>query len=109
MNQQANLFQLIEAIELPISCLDFLNSDYQQGMAGLEEFKKLVKSQKRILSKKYHPDKPGGDIDKMKAVNNIVDFIQTLKIEPPIRMVRVAFQFNGSFGATTSTAATGAW
>lgn len=106
MKKQINLSELVSAIELPLSCLDFIKLDYQNALEGLDEFKKLVKKQRRILSTKYHPDKPGGDADKMKAVNNVVDFLLTLRIEPPVPVHQTIFVWNYSNRGTTGTTAT---
>lgn len=83
MRHQINIFQLVSALDMPASVLDFIKLDYQSALAGMKEFKRLVRKQRRILSTKYHPDRPGGDVKKMKAVNNVADYLLMLVIEPP--------------------------
>jgi hypothetical protein len=93
-------------MELPPDVLDFLKMDYPEALEQMKLFKKLVRKQKRVLSRKYHPDKPGGNLEKMKAVNNVVDYIQTLVIEPP-RPQPVFFRFIHTGTSASSTAAWG--
>jgi len=78
--------------------------NYNDLMEALGKFKKLVKKQRKKLARKYHPDMPKGDEEKMKQINDAVDFVMGLK---PMRIRRpvpvFSFSFNTSTTATSST------
>ncbi len=111
MNKQIDIFALIKLLEIPTSKIDFLKTlfnkgTYQGAVYGLQELKKSAKKQRRILSKKYHPDLASGNAELMKEINAAVDILLQLKIEPPRpQPMVIVFQFGGGF-ATTATAAT---
>lgn len=106
----ADLFTLIAILEMPQSCLKFLQADYHNAVAGLPGFKKAVKQQYRRLALQYHPDKNNGNDKKMKEINAAVDVLLQLRIErPQPQPVRIIFQFGGGGFATqngTTTTAT---
>ena len=76
---------------------------YEQCVKYIEQFKKDVLKQRRLLSKKYHPDLGNGE-DKMKQINNVVDFVKCLRVvKPAPQPVYRYFSFSMSTGGTTST------
>lgn len=77
--------ELTLLLELPLSNLSFFDSN-DPGLitAGFEKFKELVSKQRRILAAKYHPDK-GGDIEKMKTINNAADMLINLNLKIKVR------------------------
>lgn len=69
----------------------------------LEDLKKEVLKQRRLLAKKYHPDLNPINEGRMKEINSIVDFVRSLRIEvPQIQRVTVYCGFGG-FGGTSAT------
>lgn len=112
MQKQINLVELIAVLGFPDTCLDWLRLDYHSAIVGLREFKKAVEKQRRVLSKTYHPDKQNGDLERMKAINETADFLLTLKIQPPQRVVVVYRAFMGgtsSVSTNSTTTSTGYW
>ena len=106
MNKQINILGLIALLEMPESCLNFLKVDYQTAISGLDEFKGVVKKQRRLLAIQYHPDKEYGSNERMKEINAAVDLLLMLRIERPRPQPRViVFQFGG-FASTTSATST---
>ena len=70
----------------------------------LQDFKDLVKKQHRVLAKKYHPDKTGGDDEKIKEINATIDLIMKLEIQRiPQRRQKMQFHFHSSNSTTSST------
>ncbi len=113
MQKQINLVELISFLGLSHTCLDWLRLDYHNALIGLRDFKKAVEKQRRILSKIYHPDKQGGDLEKMKAINEATNILLALRIQPPQRTVVIhmgSFHFWPPGGSTDSaTTSTGCW
>jgi len=103
-----NLQDIVQILELPSTSLNFLkNPDYKEAQKGLNEFKHLVKKQRRQLAKKYHPDL-GHSPEKMKQINQVADLIRTLHLEfkrPQVQIVRI-FVYNSNsvyYSSTTTT------
>jgi hypothetical protein len=72
----------------------------------LIEFKEKVKKQRKELSKKYHPDKTGGDDAKIKEINNVVDLVMKLEIKKQIQRpvnVRIYTTFTSNSTNTGSS------
>lgn len=78
---------------------------YEDACTALEEMKEIIKKQKRILSKKYHPD-VGGDAEKFKEMIELTDALLDLKVQirrpqPTFRVIiRTHYE---SYTATTSS------
>lgn len=106
MVNQIDINKLLQTLELPLSYLAFMqSSDINEMKRGLESFKKLVLAKRKKLAFKYHPDK-GGDIEKLKEINNAVDIIEKLQIveQRPVQQVIRIYQWpTWSDSASTST------
>ena len=101
-----DLFTLVAILEMPESSLSFLKVDYQTAVSGLDEFKAIVKRQRRLLAIQYHPDKEHGKQERMKEINAAVDLLLMLRIERPRPQPRViVFQYGG-FASTSSVTST---
>jgi len=104
MQKQINFQTLLNIIELAPPVLD--NRDFLKATQQFEEWKEIVKKQRKILAKKYHPD-IGGSIEKMQKINEAVDFLLTIKIErkrpQPRRVVIMRTHFSTSATTSTST------
>lgn len=89
-------------LEIPVSAYG-LNERMQKEDAekALQSFKNIVKKQHRMLAKKYHPDKTGGDDEKIKEINATIDLIMKLKIQkmPQPRRQTMQFHFHSSQGS----------
>jgi len=105
-NKPLDLVSLVKAIDLPPECLSFLGKDRAVNVLKkhIEEFKELVRQQRRLLALKHHPDK-GGDGERMKEINDICDLLCKLEAVPH-RPPPVVFSFHRSF---TFTATTNTW
>ena len=99
----------LKILELPTTL--FLSVTHagspQRAKEELENFKNTIKKQKRILAKKYHPDVYSGSEDRIKQINNIIDFIETMNIivRPPRPRVVFHQVFTGSYNNATTTSA----
>lgn len=84
---------------------------YEDACTALEEMKEIIKKQKRILSKKYHPD-VGGDAEKFKEMIELTDALLDLKVQirrpqPTFRVIiRTHYE---SYTATDSTTSSMWW
>jgi len=67
---------------------------------ALAKAKEVFRKQRRKLAKKYHPDRPGGNLEKLQLINAILDQIEKIKIVP---RPRPAFQFSWT-NVTTGSA-----
>ena len=103
----------MDKLELPHSIVDFVpgHASLQQAVSRLDTFKGKIRKQKRLLSKKYHPDVGECNLAKMKEINSIVDALLKLRIEPPRpQNVIIKFHQHGSvFTAGATTTATNGW
>ena len=82
MKKQINIQNLLNLLELPDSCFAFSKWEYHRALEAVKGFKELVKKQRKRLAKKYHPDNNGGDGTRMKEINNAVDILLTVEVEP---------------------------
>ena len=100
-NQRVNIYELVNLIELTLPELP--RNDYHRAIVKFEEFKETVRKQRKILAKKYHPDK-GGSIEHMQKINNAIDILLKINIEP-VRPVRqeVVIVVRGSGSGTSTT------
>ncbi|MCP4366784.1 MAG: hypothetical protein GY797_01530 [Deltaproteobacteria bacterium] len=99
--------EVCRILEIPVSSwkLDSKMS-VEQAMKFVEEFKVMVKKQRKVLAKKYHPDKTGGDDTRIKQVNNMVDIVDKLEITKIPRRPQpqnVRFRFSHTSGTTDGT------
>jgi len=97
--------QVLHILEMDHPIISQLNGcrNYEQGVEYIEQFKKDVLKQRRLLSKKYHPDLGNGE-DKMKQINNVVDFVKCLQVvKPAPQPVFHYFSFSMSTGGTSTT------
>lgn len=110
--KQINLLELILLLELPSTSLNWVKLDYRGALDGLRELKKTLKGQRRKLALKHHPDRGGGDGERMKTINEAIDILLALRIQPPQRQVVVFRSFmGGTSGVSTAstTTSTGCW
>ena len=56
---------------------------YGDACKAVEELQKVLKKQKRIIAKKYHPD-IGGDEEKFKKISDILDQLLEIKAQKAI-------------------------
>lgn len=113
MKKQINIPDLLYILELEPSCMDFIKKGYHQALVGVDEFKELVKKQRKRLAIKHHPDRNSGDDALMKEVNNAADLLLMIEIKPipppQLRpMVRV-FRFDLGTAYTNTTDSTYTW
>ena len=97
--------QVLHILEMDHPIIGQLNGcrNYEQGVEYIEQFKKDVLKQRRLLSKKYHPDLGNGE-EKMKQINNVVDFVKCLQVvKPAPQPVLQYFSFSMSTGGTSTT------
>ena len=116
MKKQINIKELLYILELEHSCMAFTKWEYHRALKGVEVLKDLVKKQRKVLAKKYHPDSNGGDATRMKEINNAVDLLLTIEVvairtPPQLRPIRTGDLFRSypgkvfyhdSGGTTTS-------
>lgn len=113
MQKQINLNDLLEIVEMKGSLNELLTGrcSMEQGKKILSKFKEDLKKQRKDLARRYHPDMSGGSVEKMQMINDAVDNLMKLEIQPqPVQRV-VYYQYN-PYGATTSTTFTstgGGW
>jgi len=105
-----NLQKLLNIIELPPSALAVLNtpSSFDKVKHDIMLFKERVKDQRRVLAKKHHPD-IGGDIDKMKEINDACDLLLKLRIEPIRPPTVIRMYSSAATGYNSTTTASGGW
>ena len=109
MQTEFNIQELLAKIELPLNALDKLQKARCVSVAqqGLNDFKQIVKEQRRVLAKRHHPDK-GGDEKRMQEINNICDWILGSEIIMPVQQPIVTYYsyFSTSSATTASDTAT---
>lgn len=93
-------------LDLPESELRFLQCrEYTALASGLEAFKKICRERRRALAKKYHPDL-GQDPERMKMINEAVDFIQGIRVAlPPPRRIAYHVILQDAYASTSSCSA----
>ena len=98
--KKLSIEEVCRVLELPIDSWTLEgNSGKEKAEKSLQDFKDLVKKQKRTLAKKYHPDKTGGDDTKIKEINSMIDLIMKLeitKIPQRVRPRNVRFHFSSN-------------
>ena len=111
MQGQVNIQAMMQILELPMSevesLLKCLNGNAGKAQPLLTKFKLLVKKQRRYLAKKYHPDMTTGNEDKMKQINNVVDWVLKSRINivkpvQPVYHYEFRFHYGYSGGGTTT-------
>lgn len=104
MQKQINIQELISLVELPAPQL---HGTFVQAYKQFNEWKKLVEKQRKILAKKYHPDK-GGSVDKMQSVNNAIDILLKIELMPPRPRPQIIVRY-ASFSSTSATSTSGTY
>ena len=108
MQTQFNPHELLTALELPLNALDGIQKakSIPTVQRELKDFKQVVKQQRRVLAKRYHPDK-GVDAERMKEINNICDWVLGSEITPiPIQPVVRYYSYSYFSGTTASSTET---
>lgn len=77
---------------------------YDLAVRALEGWKEVLKKQRKLLAKKYHPDR-GGSVEKMQEINSAVDLLLALEVQRRQPQPRVVYFYSSGTSATTSTAA----
>ena len=71
---------------------------FEIALERLEDMKREVRRQRRILAKKFHPDIAGEEgLERMKEINNIAEMLLKLQIQrqpPPQQLYRTVFYMN---------------
>jgi hypothetical protein len=102
--------QALDILELAHSTFDVMSAPNSNLAAKkLNDFKDLVKKQRKLLTKKYHPDLPDGNQEKMKLINNVVDELLKIQIQiqRPVQVVYThVFYSNGNGNYSDSTSST---
>lgn len=79
--QKVPIEDVCKVFEIPISSWAVRGHlSVEQARTALEEFKAIVKTQRKMLAKKYHPDKTGGDDTRIKKINAMYDVVMKLEI-----------------------------
>jgi hypothetical protein len=104
--------EALMVLEMPLNSFEVPRNVHPNiAVKKLEEFKDLVKSQRKKLVKKYHPDVSPNSEDKMKLINNTVDELMKIQIRvrqprPIMRQHIIIRHFGGGFGSTASDSTT---
>jgi DnaJ-class molecular chaperone len=79
--------QALLILELPLNSFKIPNgASYNLAVEKMNEFKELIKKQRKKLAKKYHPDVSEIDSsEKFKLINNVADQLLKLDIKPAQR------------------------
>jgi len=108
MRRQVNLNEVLTELEIVEERFHNImrSPSPQLALERLEDLKRTVRKQKRILAKKYHPDIPGGSTKKMQRINSCVDIILNLRIQiqRPRPVINVRWQtMSATYGSSTTT------
>ncbi len=108
--QKVRIDDVCRILEIPVSSYGLdEHMSKEKAEKALQDFKDLVKKQHRVLAKKYHPDKTGGDDEKIKEINATIDLVMKLEItrvQQP-RPQNVHFHFSSNpFGGFTDDSTT---
>ena len=76
----------------------------------VEDLHCIVRKQRRLLSKKYHPD-VGGDEERFKIINHVCDKLLDIKVQPVVQrpIIHHTVIIRSSYGTTSTTSTTGYW
>lgn len=103
MEKKVPIEDVCKILEIPVSFWIVEKSmSSEQAKVALGEFKDIVKNQRKVLAKKYHPDMPRGDELKMKVINDMVDIVMKLEItvlKPKPQKIKFHFYSNTSRGS----------
>jgi hypothetical protein len=84
--------------------------NYEIAKQVIEDLHSLVRRQRKLLSKKYHPD-IGGDEEKLKIINNVCDKLLNINVQivqpQPVYYHTVIIRTD--YGNTTATTTSGWW
>ena len=117
MSGNINMQAVLKLLELPMDSanplINILNSNPSVAQPFLTKFKLLIRKQRRILAKKYHPDIYKDGDNRMKRINNIIDMLLKSRIMLPQPVVIRTYHFHASYhysgyggsGASTTTSA----
>ena len=113
MQKNININDLFKMLEID---LDFQRqfegiATYEKAVIKLDKIKELVKKQRRVLSKKYHPDVCADGEEKMKEINNLIDTVMKMKvnIQSPQPVMYRYYTYNTYNSYATSSTSTGGW
>lgn len=91
---KTELFRIVQLLEMDPQVLNELDHchSYEELRSKFDLFKSDVEVQRKRLAKKYHPDL-GGDIERMKVINEACDRVKKMIVErpspPPMFDIRV--------------------
>ncbi len=109
--QKVKIEDLCSVLEMPLRAWTLTPDMHpEEARIRLAAFKLFAKDQRNILAKRYHPDMPKGDIEKMAEVNAMYDVVKELEIT--IKQVKprptvVHFRtFSGSVFTNSSSSST---
>lgn len=95
----------LDILELPPEDVRFLESlTYGDLADGLVKFKKLVRRRRKALARRYHPDVTGDDGEKMKRINDAVDFVMGMKVIRRPAPVRFTYSPTNASASASFTA-----
>ena len=84
-NIRVSISEILIKLEIDDKDNRFLNimksPSFEVAQRRLEDFKVEVLKKRRLLAKKYHPDISPENIEKMKEINALVDFVRSIRIE----------------------------
>ena len=98
-NLQPN--EALELLELPPNLLQLIRNE-----EDLENLKIKVSQQRKVLAKKYHPDRFPRHAEMMKTINAICDFFQKLKIQRRSQPVFVRYNVRVYTNSATTSGTT---
>lgn len=82
--------------------------DYNSACKAIEELQIILKKQKRILAKKYHPD-IGGDEEKYKEINSTLDKLFEIKAQRVEQIPTFTVVIRTNYESYTTGADTWTW
>jgi len=107
MKYKYSMTEVIDIFELDPRQLPKLDRrmSFSQACRALEELKQRFRSQRKLLAKKYHPDRTGGDGEQLKLINHLLDQVEKLDIVKPRPQPKVVYYWSRSAygGGTNST------
>lgn len=102
---------VVELLECSATDLPKQNGTYEQNCAEVEQFRAWLKRQQRTLAKRHHPD-IGGDGERMKRINQLVDALIALEPARPMPVVygwSVHVVVSGGANTTYTTSSSVMW